>query len=192
MNWTFSNIHDRLPRWCSRKESACQCKRHKRYGFDPWVGKIPWRKKWQPTPVFLPGKSHNYNVNNSLQSKDWVVWSPCFLMIQQMLAIWSLVHLTFLDLACISGSSQFMYCWSLAWRFLSITLLACEMSATVVVWIFFGIEMKTDLFQYHGHCWVFQIDGILMQHFNSIVFQDFKQLCWNSFTFTNFVHSNAS
>ena len=28
------------------------------YGFDPWVGKIPWRRKWQPTPVFLPGKPH--------------------------------------------------------------------------------------------------------------------------------------
>ena len=40
------------------KESACQCRRWKRCGFDPWVGKIPWRKKWQPTPVFLPGKSH--------------------------------------------------------------------------------------------------------------------------------------
>ena len=37
------------------KESACQCRRH---GFIPWVGKIPWRRKWQPTPVFLPGKSH--------------------------------------------------------------------------------------------------------------------------------------
>ena len=29
-----------------------------RPGFDPWVGKIPWRRKWQPTPVFMPGKSH--------------------------------------------------------------------------------------------------------------------------------------
>ena len=29
-----------------------------RYWFDPWVGKIPWKRKWQPTPVFLPGKSH--------------------------------------------------------------------------------------------------------------------------------------
>ena len=29
-----------------------------RHGFDPWVGKIPWRRAWQPTPVFLPGKSH--------------------------------------------------------------------------------------------------------------------------------------
>ena len=29
-----------------------------RLGFDPWVGKIPWRRAWQPTPVFLPGESH--------------------------------------------------------------------------------------------------------------------------------------
>ena len=43
------------PWWLSSKESAFQCKR---YGFNPWVGKIPWRRKWQPTPVFLPGKSH--------------------------------------------------------------------------------------------------------------------------------------
>ena len=35
-----------------------QCRRHKRCGFNPWVGKIPWRRTWQPTPVFLPGKSH--------------------------------------------------------------------------------------------------------------------------------------
>ena len=36
------------------KEPACQCSRHKRHGFDPWVGKIPWRRAWQLTPVFLP------------------------------------------------------------------------------------------------------------------------------------------
>ena len=40
------------------KESACQCRRHKRCGFNPWVRKIPWRRKWQPIPVFLPGKFH--------------------------------------------------------------------------------------------------------------------------------------
>ena len=47
-----------LPRWLSGKESACQCRRRRRYRFDPWVGKIVWRRKWQPAPVFLPGKSH--------------------------------------------------------------------------------------------------------------------------------------
>ena len=37
------------------KESPCQCRRHRTFGFSPWVGKIPWRRKWQPTWVFLPG-----------------------------------------------------------------------------------------------------------------------------------------
>ena len=42
----------------SGKEPACQCRRLEIGGFDPWVGKIPWRRKGQPSPVFLPGKSH--------------------------------------------------------------------------------------------------------------------------------------
>ena len=50
----------RLPRWLSGKEPVCQCRRHKRLGFDPWEGKIPWRRAWQPTTVFLPGKSHGW------------------------------------------------------------------------------------------------------------------------------------
>ena len=47
-----------LPRWHSGKESACQCRRCKRCRSDPWVGKIPWRRKWQHTPVFMPGEFH--------------------------------------------------------------------------------------------------------------------------------------
>ena len=76
-----------------------------------------------------------------------------------MLAIWSLVPLPFLKPAWTSGSSWFMYCWSLAWWILSITLLACEMSAIVhsLALPFLGIGMKSDLFQSCGHCWVFQI-----------------------------------
>ena len=92
----------------------------------------------------------------------------------------------FLELSCffndpadvgnfISGSSAFSktslniwkfvvhHCWSLAWRILSITLLACEVSV-IVLWFehslalpYFGIEMKTDLFQSYVHCWVFQV-----------------------------------
>ena len=41
----------------SGKEPACQCRRCKRHRFDPWVGKIPYSRKWQSTPVFLPGKA---------------------------------------------------------------------------------------------------------------------------------------
>ena len=40
------------------KKPACQCRDHTRLEFDLWVGEIPWRKKWQPTSVFLPGKVH--------------------------------------------------------------------------------------------------------------------------------------
>ena len=84
-------------------------------------------------------------------------------MIQQMLEIWSLVPLPFINPAGTSGSSQFIYSWNLAWRIVSITLLAFEMSAIVrwfehsLEWPFFGVGMKTDLFQSCGHCWVFQI-----------------------------------
>ena len=55
--------------------------------------------------------------------------SHAFSMIQQMLAIWSLVPLHFLNPAWTSGSSRFTYCWSLAWRIFCITLLACAAAA---------------------------------------------------------------
>jgi len=91
-------------------------------------------------------------------------WSSlAFSIIQWMLAIWSLILLSFLNPAYTSGNSQFTYFWGLAWRILSITLLTYEMST--IVWqfghslalLFFKIGMKTDFFQSCGHCWVFQI-----------------------------------
>ena len=54
-----------LPWWLSGKESTYQSRRH---GFDPWVGNMPWRRKWQPIPVFLSGKSHG--------QRSWVGYSP--------------------------------------------------------------------------------------------------------------------
>ena len=50
--------HHQASQGCSGKEPACECRRRERCGFDPWVGKIPWRRAGQPTPVFLPGESH--------------------------------------------------------------------------------------------------------------------------------------
>ena len=47
-----------FPCGASGKEPACQCRRHRRCGFHRWVRKIPWRRAWQPTAVFLPGESH--------------------------------------------------------------------------------------------------------------------------------------
>ena len=43
----------------SKEAAYYQCKRHKRHGFHPLVGTIPWRREWQSTPVFLPGKFHD-------------------------------------------------------------------------------------------------------------------------------------
>ena len=60
----YSSVYIGLP-WCvymgfpggvSGKEPVCQCRRHRRHRFNPWVGKIPWWRKWQPTSLFLPGK----------------------------------------------------------------------------------------------------------------------------------------
>ena len=47
-----------FPDGASGKEPVCQCRKCKRRGFNPWVQKIPWRRPWLPTPVFLPGESH--------------------------------------------------------------------------------------------------------------------------------------
>ena len=106
-------------------------------------------------------------------------------MIQWILAIWSLVPLPFLKPAWTSGSSQFTYCWSLAWRILSITLLACEMrwvqlcGSLSILWdcLSLGLEWKLNIFQSCGHCWVLPI-------------------CWHIecsiFTASSFTHHHVS
>ena len=71
-----------LPRWCWGKETPSQCRRCKRCGYDPWVGKIPWRRAWQPTPAFLPRESHGQRRAGGLQPTesqrfrhDWSDWT---------------------------------------------------------------------------------------------------------------------
>ena len=64
------------------KESTCQCWRLRRFEFDPWVRKIPWRRKWQPTPVFLSEKSHGQTslwatVQSSQRAGDPTEHSQC-------------------------------------------------------------------------------------------------------------------
>ena len=62
--WTscdgLRSSHSKLgfPGGASGKEPVCQCRRHKKFGFDLWVRKILWRRAWQPTPVLLPGEFH--------------------------------------------------------------------------------------------------------------------------------------
>ena len=58
-----------FPRDSVVKESTCQCKRWKRLRFDPWVGKISWRRKWRPTAIVFPGKFHGQRRLSSGLSK---------------------------------------------------------------------------------------------------------------------------
>ena len=74
---------------------------------------------------------HSQRLWQSIKQKQMFFWNSLVFLMIQMLAIWSLFPLPFLKPAWTSGSSRFTYCWSLAWRILSITLLACERSATV-------------------------------------------------------------
>ena len=88
--------------------------------------------------------------------------SLAFLIMQQMLAIWSLIPLLFLNPVWTSGSSWFTYCWSLAWRLEHYFTRMWDYCNCAVDWAFFTIAFlwdwnKTDLFQSCGHCWVFQI-----------------------------------
>ena len=57
-------------RWHSGKKSARQCRRYKRRGFNPWVGKSPWSRKWLPTPVFLLEESQGQEEPGRLQSME--------------------------------------------------------------------------------------------------------------------------
>ena len=68
-------------RWLSGKESACQCRK---FGSNLWMEKILWRREWQPTPEFLPGKSHGQRrlaVYSPWSCKrvrhNWVTEHPC-------------------------------------------------------------------------------------------------------------------
>ena len=63
------NFWMELPRLLCGKESVCQCKRH---GFNPWSGKIPWRRKWQLTPVFLPGEFHGQRCLADYSPWGWL------------------------------------------------------------------------------------------------------------------------
>ena len=60
-----------LPRWLSGKEATCQCRR---LGFDPWVGKISWRRAQHPTPALFPGESQGQRrlvVCNPSVAESW-------------------------------------------------------------------------------------------------------------------------
>ena len=74
LKWDYWKRLRRLfPSGACGKEPACQCRRRKNHRFDPWVGKIAWRREWLPTPVFLPGESHEQrSLAGVAKSRTWL------------------------------------------------------------------------------------------------------------------------
>ena len=79
--------------------SARQCRKH---GFDPWVGKLPWKKKWQPTPIFVHGESHGqrglpflvFHRNVPESPINIFPWPPTMVgMSKTELCLWLFLHL---------------------------------------------------------------------------------------------------
>ena len=135
--------------------------------------------------------------------------SLAFSMIQQMLAIWSLVPLPFLKPVWTSGSSRFTYCWSLAWRILSITLLATRLQLHNDNYRTFGTQNRkvkvkeekpkkhlevflyiltsTIIFQFpfslfcYPHSTKTSLDIIIIHHFNNLFPNILKSLIFSFF-----------
>ena len=129
------------------------------------AGKVVWYSHlFKNFPQFVViHTDKDFSLANEAEI-DFFFWnSLAFSMFQWMVMIWFMFPLSFLNPAWKSWISQIIYYWSLICRILSITSLACEMTATVWwfehSWVlsFFGTGMKIDLFQSCGHCWVFQI-----------------------------------
>ena len=70
-DWTELNWTERYSQASLVAQVINKCLQCRRQGFDPWVGKIPWRGKWQPTPVFLPGKSYGERHLLGYSPKSW-------------------------------------------------------------------------------------------------------------------------
>jgi len=142
--YKLNNQGDNIQPWCTPfpiwNQSVVPCPVSSNYCFltctqiSQEAGQVAWYSHlFQNFPQFIV--IHTVKVFGIINKAEIdIFWNfLAFLMIQQRLAIWSLVPMPFLKPAWISGSSQLTYCWSLAWRILSITLLACEMSAEYII-----------------------------------------------------------
>ena len=122
-------------------------------------------------------------------------WSSLsFSVIHQMLAVWSLVPLPFLNWAYTSGSSWFMYCWSLAWRILSITLLAFKINSFNICWHCpsLGLEWKLTVSSPVATAEFSKIAGILSAALRQHHLLGFEIAKLEFHHLYSFVHSDAS
>ena len=90
-----------LPRRLSGKE-PCQRRRSKRHDFNPWVGKVSWRREWQPTPIFLPG---NFHGQGSLVG--YGIKSQIRLIMHTQVYVYTNIHSVYICIMCI-----YKYTWT--------------------------------------------------------------------------------
>ena len=118
MAWT-------LPWWFSGKESVCQCRRQ---GFDLWVGKIPWTRKWQAPPVFLPGESHGQSDLAGYSPWGWKRVRHESVTKQQL----------YMYISCISGDKSFLsgqpFCQCTGNKIIKLGVSKLAMSADWLYW----------------------------------------------------------
>ena len=140
-------------KWLSDKESTCpQCRRHRRCGFDPWVKKIPWRRKWQLTPVFLPAKpcGQRSGVTKELDSTWWLKnsrrekctegTSKIYYIFSWLLAFWG-SQLTWEDLVSQTSFHSSEFLWPCGQRNLSwLVLLTTEPNSHLFISILYTVS----------------------------------------------------
>ena len=111
------------------KESVCQCRSHKRLGFNLWVWKIPWKRAWELTPVFLPRESHGQRnlVSYSLVGSQRVRhnWSNLARICTSRETIFNyfivasgVAIITLKSITWIISSSHFRLHWNYFWRYI--------------------------------------------------------------------------
>ena len=112
LSLSFHSLSQGFPGGTSGKETTCQCRRHKRCRFYPWVGKIPWRSAWQPISVFLSIESSWTREPGGLQFTEsqrvghsWSNWA-CTHTIFISKAVTCLLLRPWRDLPCAHGTSS--------------------------------------------------------------------------------------
>ena len=118
-DWTELSIryYEGFPGGVSGEEPTCQCRRSKTCGFGPCVGKIPWRRAWQLTPVFLPGKSHwqrtlvGYSPWSHTKSWIMILTVTVIRMFNKVLLIWHDSETAVLE------SRKKGLCWGRWWKY---------------------------------------------------------------------------
>ena len=141
-----------FPRWLSGKEASCHCRKHVRSRFDPWVQKIPWRRKWQPT-LYLPGKFHGQRVlmgysqrgHERLDTTEWLKQKQkCFMFLQtnrEVSKFMPTVRSALPQLNLSNSRKLQTPLFLLSWYFLSLVNLSGVQCFSSVLWIYSLGEM---------------------------------------------------